>query len=179
MLECKKWKYLSIKTFVSPNIRYSKHSSIKIFVNITTLKILNRNQMNQTNTFTYLLVSPLILSKVPILMETPWYRFFECAYCVKSKQKRLLLERYANFFTSTLSKVHWLQLAWVSFCHFPACNYMFKVNKWNSRTRCEICSKLTIKTPEWHHWRRSGVFIVNFEHISHILLVFLLLTLSR
>ena len=29
------------------------------------------------------------------------------------------------------------------------------------------------------NWRRSGVFRVNFEHISRILLVFLLLTLSR
>ena len=28
-------------------------------------------------------------------------------------------------------------------------------------------------------WRRSGAFIVNFEHISHLILVFLLLTLSR
>ena len=27
--------------------------------------------------------------------------------------------------------------------------------------------------------RRSGVFIVNFEHISHLVLVFLLLTLNR
>ena len=27
-------------------------------------------------------------------------------------------------------------------------NYMLKVNNRNSRTRCEICSKLTIKTPE-------------------------------
>ena len=29
----------------------------------------------------------------------------------------------------------------------PAGNYMFKVNNRNTRTRCEICSKLTIKTP--------------------------------
>ena len=28
-------------------------------------------------------------------------------------------------------------------------------------------------------WRRSGVFIVNSEHISHLVLEFLLLTLSR
>ena len=28
-------------------------------------------------------------------------------------------------------------------------------------------------------WRRSGVFIVNFEHILHLLLMFLLLTLSK
>ena len=27
-----------------------------------------------------------------------------------------------------------------------------------------------------HAWRRCGVFIVNFEHISHIVLVFLLIT---
>ena len=62
---------------------------------------------------------------------------------------------------------------------YPAGNYMFKVNNRNTRTRCEICSKLTIKTPERRQWRRSGVFIVNFEHISHLVLVFLLLTLSR
>ena len=39
----------------------------------------------------------------------------------------------------------------------PVGIYLLKVNKRNTRTRCEICSKLTR--------RRSGVFIVNFEHI--------------
>ena len=43
--------------------------------------------------------------------------------------------------------------------------YLFKYNNRNTRTRCEIYSKLTIKT-------------VNFEHISHHVLVFLLLTLN-
>ena len=38
---------------------------------------------------------------------------------------------------------------------------MFKVNNKNNR------------------WRRSGVFIVNFEHISHLFLVFILLTLNK
>ena len=33
----------------------------------------------------------------------------------------------------------------------------------------EICSKLTIKTSEWRHWRRFGVSLVNFEQISNIL----------
>ena len=79
---------------------------------------------------------------------------------------------------------------------------MFKVNNRNTRIKCEICSKLTIKplerryskliikTPERHwrrsgvfivnfEWRRSGVFIVNFEHISLLVLVFLSLTLNR
>ena len=59
---------------------------------------------------------------------------------------------------------------------FPAGNYMFKVNNKNTRTSCEICSKLTIKTPE--RWR-SGVFIVNFEHVSHLVQLFSLLTLRR
>ena len=55
---------------------------------------------------------------------------------------------------------------------------MFKVNNKNTRARCEICSKLTIKKPKQRQWRRSGVFLVSFEHISHLVLVFLLLTLS-
>ena len=57
---------------------------------------------------------------------------------------------------------------------FPVSIYMFKVNNKNTRTRCEICLKLTIKTPQRRHWRDYGVFIVNFEHISHLVLVFLL-----
>ena len=56
---------------------------------------------------------------------------------------------------------------------------MFKVNNRDLRTRSEISSELTIKYPERCHWCRSGVFIVNFEHISHFILVFLLLTLRR
>ena len=48
---------------------------------------------------------------------------------------------------------------------------MFKVNNRNTRTRCEICSKLTIKTLKRHQWRRSDVFVVNFEHILHLVLV--------
>ena len=33
----------------------------------------------------------------------------------------------------------------------PAGIYLLKVNNKNTRTRCEICSKLTIKTPELRH----------------------------
>ena len=47
------------------------------------------------------------------------------------------------------------------------------------RKRCELFSKLITKTPERCQWRRSSVFIVNFEHISHLYLVFLLLTLNK
>ena len=64
------------------------------------------------------------------------------------------------------------------FSSFPVGNYMCKVNnvQRNTRKRCEICSKL-IKIPERRR-RRSGVCTVNFEHISHLVLMFLL-TLSR
>ena len=47
----------------------------------------------------------------------------------------------------------------------------------NTRKRCKISSKLTIKIPERGHWRHTVVFIVNFEHISHLFLQFLLLIL--
>ena len=60
----------------------------------------------------------------------------------------------------------------------PSGNYLFKVNNRNTRWRCEICSKLTIQKPERRHWHCSGVFIANFEHISHLVLVFLLLSLN-
>ena len=34
--------------------------------------------------------------------------------------------------------------------------------------KCQLCSKLAIKSPERGQCRRSGVFIVNFGHISHL-----------
>ena len=52
--------------------------------------------------------------------------------------------------------------------------YLFKVKNRDTRTMCEISSNLTIKTPQQRH---SGVFIVNFEHILHIVSVFPSVTL--
>ena len=51
------------------------------------------------------------------------------------------------------------------YAHIPGTIYLFKVNNRSTRTMREICSKLTKKTPEWHHWCSSGVFIVNFKQI--------------
>ena len=59
------------------------------------------------------------------------------------------------------------------------CQGLFKVNNRNSRKTCEICSNLTIKTPEQHQGRRSGVSVVKFEQISYLFLVFLLLALKK
>ena len=73
-------------------------------------------------------------------------------------------------------------------------NYTVKVNneevlnsagtcsKWNNgktRTMSEICSKVIIKKLERRQLPLSDVFIVYFEQISHIVLVFELLTLNK
>ena len=50
----------------------------------------------------------------------------------------------------------------------PARIYLFKVSNGNTRTVCEICSNLTIRTAERLRWRRCSVFVGNFD-IFHIL----------
>ena len=52
----------------------------------------------------------------------------------------------------------------------PANIYLFKFSNRDTRKKCEVCSKLTIKTPERRHGRRFGVSVVNFEHISRLML---------
>ena len=45
----------------------------------------------------------------------------------------------------------------------PAGNYMFKVNNRNTGTRCGICPKLTVKTPEQCQFKvvvsRTGILV--------------------
>ena len=54
----------------------------------------------------------------------------------------------------------------------PGNMYFFNANH---RKRSEICSTVTIKTPERRQWRSSSVFIAKFEPFLHLFLVFLLL----
>ena len=61
-------------------------------------------------------------------------------------------------------------LTTLQFNHCPAGNHMLKVNNRNTRMASFWC-----RSGQWH---RSSVFIVNFERILHLALVFLLLTLS-
>ena len=53
---------------------------------------------------------------------------------------------------------------------YPANIYMFKVNNRNTKKKCGICSELTIKTPEQHHYVQNN--------ITDIVLVSLLLNLT-
>lgn len=58
-----------------------------------------------------------------------------------------------------ISVIYW-ELLWQN---LKSCAWVY--------TMCEYYSRLTIKTTEQRHWRCSGTFIVNFEHIWHIFLV--------
>ena len=65
----------------------------------------------------------------------------------------------------------------VSFQECPSSKYMtqmqIQVSDGNNGKRCQMCSKLSIKTLERHHCCRSGVFLFSFEHISHLFVVLL------
>ena len=105
----------------------------------------------------------------------------------KKKFQKIAVSTTRDFKLYLCSAVTWLfhsisfgRKSWVKFFlrYFTANIYLLKVNSRNTTKRCEICSKLTIKIPERRLWRRSGVLIVNFEQISHLFLLFLLLTLN-
>ena len=61
--------------------------------------------------------------------------------------------------------------------NFVANIYVFKFTIRNTTKSCDICSKLTIKAVLLTSL--CGVFIVDFEHILYLFLVFLLSTLNR
>ena len=50
-----------------------------------------------------------------------------------------------------------------------AVNYLLRVNNRNTRTRCENCSRLTIRTPERCHWRLYLVSLLLTLNIVHFL----------
>ena len=52
--------------------------------------------------------------------------------------------------------------------NYPAGIYLFKINNRNSRTMCETCSKLTIKTPDdvIDFTNCSAVSTVEFEQVN-------------
>lgn len=62
--------------------------------------------------------------------------------------------------------------------HFDLYRHLLVLSQ-NSKTMINICSDLTIKIAEPPHWHLSGVFIVTFEQILHIVLVFLLLNSNK
>ena len=142
----------------------------RIFVNVWLLTywfkasycILEDSSFNNCNDPTEIHFNPFS-TNVPLL------------YPLKTSENLWFSDVFKGYRSGTLVENGLINFSPVA---YPAGIYLLKVNTRNTRKRCEICSKLTTKIPERRHWRRSGIFIVNFEHISHLVLVFLLLTLN-
>ena len=112
----------------------------------------------------YLLLFSLWCQRFLLRHDRGEYTIFQKVTC-----NLLLLEQFL---------CHWVVCSW----NFPALSIikfswhlLVQVNHGYTRTMREILSRLAIKTPEERRCR-SGVFIVNFEHISHTVLLFPLLT---
>ena len=70
-----------------------------------------------------------------------------------------------------------LHTSGVSIVGFEEVNIrLFKVNNGDPRIMYQICSNLTIEKLGWRYWPRS---VVNFEHISHIVLAVPLLAVKK
>ena len=108
--------------------------------------------------------------KIPLNLKV-----FSCEIFNRFYQERDIINACSYWLVRLLQLYIFRQVILWKVCQIvvplPASNYMLKDRNRNTRSRCEICSR--------RHWHRSSVFIVNFEHISHLVLVFLLLTLSR
>ena len=81
-----------------------------------------------------------------------------------------LMDQFGTLVQTFLSKITYKMLRLPSWENItcrsfqPSGIYLLKVNNRNTATRCEICSKLTIKI----NWPRSDIFIVTFIHISQL-----------
>ena len=73
----------------------------------------------------------------------------------------------------------YLILVWTKVVSLHSQYFLVQSQLWKHQDNVWNLFKLTIKTPERRQWRRYGVFIVNVEQISHIVLVFPLLTLNK
>ena len=92
--------------------------------------------------------------------------------CVSKIAEKLLMEELTSPYFSVVL------FPWFLLINFIMSQPVFTLSG-NTRTVIEIGSKLTIKTLERCQWPRFGVLIVNFEQISHIVLLFPFLTLKK
>ena len=135
----------------------------------------------------------LLITVIKVIFKCLDSYFYRIMYIMKCNITFRRLIRNCNhmeiIMTNVFQRENWLtgfhvlvtqDIKWFhEFTSIPAYIYLFKVDNRNTRKRYEICSKLTIKSLERRHWRRSGIFIVCVEHISHLVLVLLLLAFHR
>ena len=100
-------------------------------------------------------------------------------YCPCDHRLEEIFQSVAIFLSSILiNRGNWFlisfqnQFGWFSFfvliiyINIPADVYLFKVNNRNTRKRCEICSKLRIKTPKWRLLTLISRRYFVFKHIG-------------
>ena len=92
--------------------------------------------------------------------------FFLLTYFVPLQHIRIFFDKITNCL-NRCGLIGFIKQSTLT-CNCLASIYLLKINKRNAVTWCEICSKLIIKTPEWRQCCLSGVFIANFEYISHL-----------
>ena len=76
-----------------------------------------------------------------------------------------------DLFWTTLSSVDQFDLSSVKYSFCTRLIFPYKVNNRNTKKGVEYIQR--------RQRRRSGIFIVNFEDMAYIFLVFLLLTLNK
>ena len=132
----------------------------------------------------------MILLFVKVYVKILWIFFFSRKFVLgRVSALRVFLIFFINIFT--LLSLAWAKMRCNTFISNarlkltknqananPAGIYQLNVNYKNTRRSCEKYSKLTIKAPERRQWPRSNFLTVNFEHISRLVLVFLMLTLN-
>lgn len=127
---------------------------------IKRLIIVSPNWQDNANSFIYICktkASYIILLRFNLIRHCSFFSFSTCQCFLN-----------VSYCFGVLSLMFLIRI--------PANIYWFKLNNGKTRRRCGICSKLTKKIPERHHWRYYGVFGINFKYISHIFLVFVLST---
>ena len=113
-----------------------------------------------------------------LLFQFLRFAFFSLCFLPEVRWNLGNLSTLANSLDCQFSRWKRLRMwfiKWVSWAIQPA----LACSKLATTKKCEIGSKLSTKTPERPQWRRSGVFIVNFEQISRIVLLFPMLTLIK
>ena len=126
--------------------------------------------------FIYLFIY-LFISQLNVISSywKPWF-FEHVKKYLQTEQSAVEFIPLRDYYHRHTRSLFWELQVWSRWD--PTNIYMLKINNQNTRKRREICSKVTIKTPERCHCL-SDVFIVNFKHISHFFLMFLLLTFNK
>ena len=60
---------------------------------------------------------------------------------------------------------------WISLPFNSVGIYILKVNNRNSKTRCEIWSKLTIKIPEWRYSCPRVPFLIKLQALGYLVII--------